>query len=210
MNRPSDQFALPRQLRRRIQRQLRKLFRRNVCSICGGPFKHNSRTAGGLDAQGNVVLAGECCLGKVAKAFTLGLYSELAESDKVFDDIVRRGGDTPIPPTLNLLDLWKNDDRDWFRRNEQRSHRVRMPFPGEADEEALDAPAGHALMILLQQTKPGRRIRAAVHASTNLLPLPDDEAAAHALFEVAMGREVAPPDREALGTLVQKYKTCRS
>ena len=40
------------------------------------PFKHNSRTAGGLDAQGNVVLAGECCSGGVAATITEGFYSD--------------------------------------------------------------------------------------------------------------------------------------
>jgi hypothetical protein len=60
MTRVSDPLgfsSLPRQLRRRIERQLRKLARPGVCSFCGSPFKHNSRTMSGLDAQGNAVLA---------------------------------------------------------------------------------------------------------------------------------------------------------
>ena len=36
---------------------------------------------------------------------------------------------------------------------------------------------------------------------------PDDEAFAHALFEVAVGREAIPPDSEALRALIEKYKT---
>src|SRR5262245_57710592 len=76
MNRNPDHASrLSRQQRRRLERALRKLFDRNVCSFCGSSFKHNSQTAGGLDAQGNVVLAGECCISRVAKIFARGFYS---------------------------------------------------------------------------------------------------------------------------------------
>src|SRR6478672_10270904 len=76
MNRPLAPAWLPRQQRRYIDSQLRKLIHRNACSACGGPFKHNSCTAGGLDAQGDVALAGECCLGRVAVTFVKGMYSD--------------------------------------------------------------------------------------------------------------------------------------
>jgi hypothetical protein len=59
--------------------------------------------------------------------------------------------------------------------------------------------------MLVRQVQPGARLRAAVPLDANLLPLPDDEAAVHALFEVAMGREALPPDRQALSTLIKKY-----
>jgi hypothetical protein len=64
-----------RQQRHHVDRALRKLFRQDNCSVCGTPFRHNSQTAGGLDAQGNVVLAGECCVSRVVRIFTLGFYS---------------------------------------------------------------------------------------------------------------------------------------
>jgi len=59
---------LPRQQRRRIDRQLYRLLHRDVCSVCGSPFKHNSRTTSGLDAQGNAALTGECCFDRLAEA----------------------------------------------------------------------------------------------------------------------------------------------
>jgi hypothetical protein len=43
MSRAPDQLAptwLPRQQRRYVDRALRKLIRRNVCSLCGGAFRH--------------------------------------------------------------------------------------------------------------------------------------------------------------------------
>jgi hypothetical protein len=64
---------LPRQRRRHIDRALRKLMKRGACSICGSPFAPGSATAGGFDARGNVVLAGECCVSQVAEIFMTGL-----------------------------------------------------------------------------------------------------------------------------------------
>ena len=112
----------------------------------------------------------------------------------------------PRTPQINLLDYpWKDDDRDWFERNPKRAHRVRMPSPGEVDEEVANTPAGTALMMIVRQIKPGVRIRPAVSVDVELLPIPDDEATAHALFEAAMGREHLPPDPQALRELSKKY-----
>src|SRR5262245_19520806 len=65
---------LPRRQRRRINSELYKLLHRDTCSICGSPHKHNSRTKSGLDAHGNVVVAGECCTGRVVVPFGMGQY----------------------------------------------------------------------------------------------------------------------------------------
>jgi hypothetical protein len=99
----------------------------------------------------------------------------------------------------------ESDDREWFERNRERAHRVRMPFPGEVDEEAANTPAGQALIMLVRQVEPGSRVRAAVFLDANFLPLPDDEAVVHALFEAAMGREAVPRDRQALCVLIEKH-----
>ena len=217
MNRAPDQLApsrLSRQQRRRLERALPKLFERNVCSFCGSSFPHNSATAGGFDAAGNVVLAGECCVSRVSKIFTVGLAltgeqiaatHQKAVADKILDDAEQHGG-LGRPFGVNTTDSpWKDADREWFEQNPTRAHRVRSPFPGEADKEAANTPVGHALVMLVRQVQPGARLRAAVPLDANLLPLPDDEAAVHALFEVAMGREALPPDRQALSTLIKKY-----
>jgi hypothetical protein len=68
--------AMNRTSRRRIDRHLRKLYHSDNCFICGSPFRHNSQTVGGIDAQGTIVLAGECCSDKVAVIFTQGVYSK--------------------------------------------------------------------------------------------------------------------------------------
>jgi hypothetical protein len=252
MNRALAPSWLPRQQRRRLDRALRKLMRRNVCSFCGSSFKHNSHSASGFDTHGNVAVAGECCIDRMAKIFALGLFSArkydflqprdakpdiapttaqiidaiaacqkaIAETDKRFDSIERRGGiKGEQVPEISLRDHpWKTDDRAWFEQNRARSHRARLPFPGELssklDETAklqaarppiLDKNAEIQVLMLVRQVEPGGRLRAAITISADLLPLPDDEAVAHALFEVAMEREAMPPDRAALCALAEKY-----
>jgi hypothetical protein len=239
MTRATVQLApswLPRQQRRYVDRQLRQLMRRDVCSVCGKPFQHNSHTTSGLDKHGTVTVAGECCSDRIAVVFGLGLFSHrkydflqprerkdgseptnkqivdaiatyqevIADTDKRLDGIERRGGVTH-PLKVNLLDSpWKKDDCDWFKRNPSRSHRMRVPFPGEL--EGVKIPAGRKAIMFARQVKPGRRLRAALDPDVVLLPgSPNDEACAHALFEVAIGHEAMPPDAVALDALIKKY-----
>lgn len=239
MSRAPDQMApswLPRQRRRHVDRALRKLLHRNSCSLCGGSFKHNSPTASGFDAQGNVALAGECCIDRLSEIFLMGLYSDrkydfllpsdfkpdsevtnkqaaaaialyqkaIADADERFADVEKRGGVARVT-AANVLDHpWMRDDRDWFKQNPTRSHRMRMPFPGELD--GVKIPAGRTVIILVRQVAPGQRIRAVLDPDIILLPGSlDDEAAAHALFEVAMQREAMPTDCNALRALMEKY-----
>jgi hypothetical protein len=231
-----DQLApswLPRQQRRHVDRQLRRLLRRDVCSICGNTFKHNSRTAAGFDARGNVVLAGECCIDRVAQIFWAGVYSTrhydflppakprneltgeeiadaiaasqktIAATDQALADLERRGGGVRAPNIVTRNPPWKTDDASWFKRNQSRTHRVRMPFPGEVNEEVTKTAAERALVMLVRQVAPGSRLRAVVDLSADLLPVPDDEAVAHTMFEIAMQREA---DGETLRTLIKKYQ----
>jgi hypothetical protein len=236
---------LPRQQRRRVDRELRKLVGRSTCSICGISLQHNSRTTGGLDIHNNVVLAGECCVNQVAITVMLGYFVDrqydfllqhatklstdteptnaqiietitayqkaVAAADKRFDDIVRRGGGAPtngITLKVNPPDgPWKEDDRNWFKQNPQRSHRARLPFPDEADKEAARSPAGHTMVMLVRQVEPGNRLKVNFYLAADELPVPNDEALIHTLFEIAMRREPFPPNAEAFHALVVKYRT---
>jgi hypothetical protein len=233
---------MPRQRRRRIDRELHRLLSLDTCSICKSPLKHNSRTASGLDAKGNAVVAGECCMSRVTEVFGLGLYcsqrqydfptqgkssqeskltdeqildaialtqSIIADADKRLDGIERRGGIERLSRINPFPSAWKDDDRNWFDGNPARTHRVRMPFPGEADDVAATTPAGHALIMLVRQVEPGSRIKATLYLNANLLPAPDNEAVAHALFEIAVGHEPMPRVGPALEALVEKYSAGR-
>jgi hypothetical protein len=201
------QSTLSRQRRRRLERGLHKLFLRGVCSFCGSDFKPGTSSAGGFDARGNVVLACESCVGRVAEIFSFGL--ELSGDHPALarlNDAARRGGiNIPIKSELGERP-WKDADRIWFARNPKRAHHARVPFPGEFDEEAAEIPAEYALIVLVRQVEPGSRIRTVFYPHNDLLPLPDDEAAAHAMFEIAAKREPRPLDRQALYNLIEKYR----
>jgi hypothetical protein len=60
--------------------KLEELYRRDVCSLCGTPFKHNKLIVPGLDAHGNVAMAGECCVLRLDDPFAFALYV-----DRVYD-----------------------------------------------------------------------------------------------------------------------------
>lgn len=240
MSRAPDQLApswLPRQQRRNVDRALRKLFHRNACSFCGEGFEHNHPSAAGFDAQGNVVLAGECCFDRLAKIFGMGLYSDrpydfmsprkpepgiqpppeqiidaivtwqkaIADSDKRLDGVERRGGGMRASEVVLLEHPWKTDDKHWFEQNPSRSHRARMPFPGEVDKMVAATPSGRVLVMLVRQVKPGARLRGACDLSADLSPLPDDETVIHALFDLATQHEAGSRDGAALCALVKRY-----
>jgi hypothetical protein len=226
---------MPRQRRRRIDRELRRLLGLGVCSVCRTPFPNNTRTLSGLDAKGRVVVAGECCAARVADAFAAGVYLDhhydfptsdepgdvdpaaaaeaiaavqafAAANDERIAAIERQGGIGDRRCRVSVGEApWKEDDRTWFASHPGRAHRVRRPFPGEADEELAVVPAGHALMTVVRQVVPGSRVRLGFCLEVGLLPLPDDEGVGHALFEIGMKREPMPPNWGALADLIEKY-----
>jgi hypothetical protein len=62
-----------REDRRRFEREFKKLPKGDNCNMCGKAFPHNSRTFGGLAADGKTVLAGECCSHRLT-VMVSGLY----------------------------------------------------------------------------------------------------------------------------------------
>ena len=141
-------------------------------------------------------------------ADAIATYQEvIADTDKRLDGIERRGGVTR-PLNVSVLDTpWKDNDRSWFEQNRERSHRARMPFPGELDGDAAKPPAGHVPIMLVRQVEPGSRIKARLFLDVVSLPVPDDEATIHALFEIAAQREPLPPNLQAFFALIEKYRT---
>jgi hypothetical protein len=88
---------LPRRERRAVERQLRKLVRRDECSVCDKYIKHNSRVTIGYDTLGNVIVAGECCAHLVVEIFWLGQMF-----GRKYDFLPKSGGVTFI--TTDLTD----------------------------------------------------------------------------------------------------------
>lgn len=150
-----------RAARRKIERQLRKIIKTDgdVCSLCRVEFPHNSRTYGGITADGTVAFVGECCAEKLEIIVISGLITT-----KPYDVPSRNGRSRKQPATneqiAEAIDAhqkyfamadqfaarvsphrqgvvtfserpWKTDDQIWFKANPDRSHRLRQLFPGE-------------------------------------------------------------------------------
>jgi hypothetical protein len=167
-----------------LNHRLRQLMAEGFCTVCGGDFQPGTVITGGLNAHGDIVLAGECCASEVTKIITLG---RMMGQHILFAP--------PEPP-----------DDDWFTENPTRSHRIRAPFTDEIPAEAPDAPGEFAAVVLVRQTEPGIQLRAPLLLAVDILPVPDNEAIIHALFEVAAGTEPLPPSGAAFGALVNKYR----
>jgi hypothetical protein len=203
MSRASDQLApswLPRQQRRHVNRQLHKLLRHGTCSICGRPLNHHSRTTSGLDAQGNVVVAGECCRSRVAEVFGLGLYS-----DRQYDFMSPRKPESNVQPTneqivaaiaayqeavadsdKRLADVERRGgvksvsevfllDHPWKDDDREWFERNptrshRMRAPFPNELDGVKIPAGRKMIVFVRQVEPGRRLRAAFDPDVVLLP----------------------------------------
>jgi hypothetical protein len=232
---PPAPNRLQRRQRRAVERRLRELVRRGVCSVCGNYdcFEHGRRVTAGLDANGHIVLAGECCSSRVVEIFRAGLIlnreydflpplsvmatdAQIAEkvattqklvayADTQCAGVERRGGGGPIGD-ISLRDHpWKSNDREWFKRNPSRAHRMRLAYPGELEDETTKDRAGHTRIMLVRQVEPGNRVKNDFYIRTDLLSLPDTEAVAHALFELAVRHEPMPQDGQQLYDLFERY-----
>jgi hypothetical protein len=150
LHRHSDELWLPRHRRRHVNKALPKLLARDACSLCGRPLQSGC-IAGGFDAKGNLALTGACCTNQLVEIFMLGydflLPASVEPTAGQLADFKRRSGlDDKLQ--LNPSDgPWKDADRIWFEQNPTRSHRLRLPFSGEFDAQAAEAPADHALLV---------------------------------------------------------------
>jgi hypothetical protein len=129
----------------------------------------------------------------------------IEKTDRQADGMERRAGVRGLGPVSVLETPWKTDDRLWFEQNPDRSHRARPVFPGEADEQAAKTPPGTVLLTLVRQVEPGKRVRASFYLNAALWPVPDDDAIAHALFDIATRQQAQPQNAAERAALVEKY-----
>jgi hypothetical protein len=130
----------------------------------------------------------------------------IEDTDRQIDGMERRAGVRGLGQINVLESAWKTDDRLWFEQNPERSHRARLVLPGEADEVAAKAPTGHMLLMLIRQVEPGKRVRAGFFLNADLWPVPDDDAIAHALFDVATRQQAVPQGSAERAALLEKYR----
>ena len=127
------------------------------------------------------------------------------DADEQIGDAVRLGGVDKLQ-RFNVLDQpWKADDAEWFARHPDRSHRIRLAHPGEAADVARHAaPEDCVLIMLLRQVAPGSRIKTGFFLVEALWPAPDDEAFAHAFFDLVVRGK--PVGRDELLALAAVYE----
>jgi hypothetical protein len=195
---------LPQPQRRYLDRILNKLVEREACSICGSDWKLNSHTAYGLDAQNRVVVAGTCCIGKIATILGYGFFGRETDLDEYAVNCPSSTREHSVRKFVHEHSAreWKTGDRVWFNEHPARSHRARMPFTGEDCLFDTKALPGCAPIVLVRQTRPGTWLQCGFYLNTNLIPVPDDEALIHA---IGANRRRPPCRRSAL--CATKYAT---
>jgi hypothetical protein len=205
-------------MNRQMRRQLQKLSKRNFCSFCARPFPYNSRSVAGLR---NDQLAIACeydeCIRKLDKVYAVGVVTTQGAIDAL-----RRGGVNPSAASRRRKPFirtqphdWTENDRRWFETNPTRSHHARLPYPDEPTrpDDSTDVPHGYQICVLVRQVEPGIHLTCVIYVQADLLPIPDDEALLHAMFDRQVNEErilmlhdgAAEPDRQ-LAELINRYK----
>ena len=126
-------------------------------------------------------------LAKLRGMFGSDYPGERANAAAAADQLVRQAGlrwpdvlQPRLPPAPGEPAPWAADDRDWFDRNRDRSHRLRGSHPGEWP------PTAATRHTAVRQLFPGARQRVGITLS-RLMPEKGEapEAAAWAIFDLA-------------------------
>jgi hypothetical protein len=163
------------------------------CFGCGRPFEHNDGLWHG-NIAGVKRDVGDCCVDRLESILAPGIYKALAKLDTadilgmaastgMTDIIADRAGMTGLKPIVRpTTKSWQRDDRDWFRLNPRRSHRIRPAFRGEIP---VPPPPGSTWIKIVRQVAPGVRTWITLfHLDGHVLP--DTEEEAHQLFDSAV------------------------
>lgn len=121
------------------------------------------------------------------------------------DDLARRAG---LKPTDDIIfetwdTPWSADDREWFRANPERSHRMRFLFDGEVLRRGNEPCPGVTFICLVRQVEPGKRVRKGFWINSEILPVPDAEPVAAALFDASNGEALL--NMPALRARIEQY-----
>jgi hypothetical protein len=218
-----------------VFRAINRLARRSDnCSLCQRAFSHNAKTFGGVTTKGAVALVGDCCCRLLAEQHTTGIYlkqhyggifrppsnkrrsrlhsaaaidrhiSSLQKAIGSLDRVLKKGGAEGVPLALNAQEApWKADDAAWFAAHPDRTQRARPAAAGEWPQ--------YVSTTIVRQIAPGSRIKTGFSIPDDDLPVPDEEAMLHGLFDLAVQRarerSDAPLGREEVTAARERYLT---
>jgi hypothetical protein len=152
---------------RRLVKRASEKFGYDNCHVCKRPFTGQQTMLIGRLRRGGVRVVGECCGDRLDSIIGVGVYIAMPEWLRAIPSQEMAFG----PPDA----AWSRDDREWFARNPDRSHRLRASLPGEWPDGSTHT--------VVRQGAPGERVRLPITAAE---PLPQDDAAAWALFDLVI------------------------
>lgn len=94
--------------RRRYEKEFPKALKKagDNCGICRKPLQHNSRTFGGVLADGRAALAGECCQNQLDVVMGSGIYIN-QNTDAIMDALGQMKGRSGGEPVSDALEASK-------------------------------------------------------------------------------------------------------
>ncbi|MEE4183740.1 hypothetical protein [Pseudomonas viridiflava] len=98
-------YEMNRSERRRYEKEFSKVLKKagDNCGICRKPLRHNSRTFGGVLADGRAALAGECCQTHLDVVMGSGVYIN-QNTDAILNVLGQAKGDSGGQPASDALD----------------------------------------------------------------------------------------------------------
>jgi hypothetical protein len=156
--------------RRLVERASQK-FGYDCCHCCKRPFRsHETMLVGRVRRGGGVRIVGDCCGDRLGTIIGGGIYVALPEWVRAIPSQGAMFG----PPDA----AWSADDREWFARHRDRSHRLRPSLPGEW--------AHGATHTITRQGRPGERVRLPITATADLPADDVPELACWSLFDLVI------------------------
>lgn len=154
-NRPTPERPMMDRATKRLIKQLNR--DGDHCHGCRRPYQDSDLSLVGRDIAGRPLMVGECCRDRLVSIIAAAVYFRLI----------------PVAP-------WAVDDRDWFKANPRRSHRMRAAYPGEWPAEQATP------FTVVKQDQPGVRRRLGIKITAELLELGEPpEEAVWAIFDLA-------------------------
>jgi hypothetical protein len=134
------------------------------CSLCNKPFEHGEATVIGR-VEDKLHQMGPCCSDRLNRCGGGSIYFKNGSD--------RSGSFTFTAQGVEHAPTAETGDREWFAAHPDRTHPLRTAVGGE--------PAGS--WVTVRQFAPGYRQRLFFYPQPALVPLPDEEGLAHALFD---------------------------